>query len=90
MIPKMHSEQIKKVVGRDYAQKILHYFRTHTITRPSGRFYHKSDIYNVLNQQRSNEALEAAIFDCLEYYLQKREKELQRRQQLINTLRSDL
>ncbi len=88
MISRAHSQQIKRVVGRGYAQKILDHFREHTITRPSGRFYHRSDVYNALNGQRSNEHLEAAIFDCMGHYLQRREEELQQRDRVMDALTS--
>lgn len=70
MITKTEARKYKKIIGRDYANKIIEFFKKEGYSRSSGESYSVQDIRNILNpsQKRYNLSLELYIIEAVEHY----------------------
>lgn len=68
MISKRESKNYKKIIGKNYTNKVLEFFRKKGYTRSSGKPYITQDIVNIMNGTREDMSLEFYILEVVEHY----------------------
>lgn len=83
MIAPEEADTIKQILGSKYAKKILDHLTENHIVRESGEPYSRMDVYQVMNSNRENEEMEAAIVELTAKTKEKREQQMALRQALL-------
>ena len=68
MISKRESKNYKKIIGKNYTNKVLDFFKEKGYTRSSGKSYIVQDIVNIMNGTREDMSLEFYILEVVEHY----------------------
>ena len=68
MISKRESRNYKKIIGKNYTNKVLDFFKEKGYTRLSGKPYIPQDIVNIMNGSREDMSLEFYIIEVVEHY----------------------
>lgn len=83
MITRLEARKYKKIIGPKYANKVLEYFKTESITRDSGELYTAQDVRNAMNGRRYLD-LQVHIIDAVLYYKEKN-IEIEKKKKLLES-----